>query len=64
MLHSREGEKPYSGELHRSLHWTFDATDGRVLAISMEQETDVLSTMPQGELTVHQRTELELAPAV
>ncbi len=64
MLHSREGEKPYSGELQRSLHWTFDATGGRVLSMSMEQETDVLSTMPQGELTVHQRTELELAPAV
>ena len=64
MLNSREGEKPYSGELQRSLRWTFDATGGRVLSMSMEQETDVLTTMPQGEMTVHQRTELELAPAV
>jgi hypothetical protein len=63
MLQSREGERPYSGELKRSLHWTFDATGGRMLSMSMEQETDGLSTLPAGELAVRQRTEVELAPA-
>jgi len=63
MLQSRDGDRAYSGELKRSLHWTFDATGGRVLSMSMEQETDGLSTLPQGEFVVRQRTEVELAPA-
>ena len=63
MLQSSEGERPYSGELKRSLRWTFDATGGRVLSMSMEQETDGLTTLPQGEFGVRQRTELQLAPA-
>ena len=63
ILQSREGEPSYSGELRRSLHWTFDATSGRLLSMSMVQETDGLSTLPQGELPVRQKTQVELAPA-
>ena len=62
-LRSGEGERDYSGELKRSLHWTFDATMGRLLSISMEQVTEGLGAMPQGELPIHQRTVLELSPA-
>ncbi len=63
MLQSSAGETAYSGNLKRSLHWTFDATGGRILSISMEQDTDGVTTLPQGEMVLRQRTELELAPA-
>jgi hypothetical protein len=58
-----EGGRAYSGELKRSLRWTFDAVDGRLLSLSMEQETDGVGDLPQGEIPLRQRTRVELAPA-
>jgi hypothetical protein len=63
VLESAEGERSYTGQLKRSLRWTFDATAGRVVSISMEQETDGQTNLPQGDLPVHQKTRVELTPA-
>jgi len=63
MIRSSEGTVAYSGSLKRTLHWTFDATGGRVLSIFMEQDTDGTTTLPQGEMVLRQRTELTLVPA-
>ena len=56
-----EGKK-VSGDLKRTLHWTFDVTDGRILSLSMTQETEGNSVVPQGEIVIRQITTLELAP--
>ena len=61
-LHSADGENRSSGKLERSLHWTFDATAGRLLSLSMEQDTDGPSTVPQGEMRIRQRTVVEWTP--
>jgi hypothetical protein len=58
-----EGERAYSGALKRTLLWTFDATEGRLLSMSLEQEADGVSDLPQGEFSIHQLTQVELAPA-
>jgi hypothetical protein len=63
VLKSAEGERAYSGELKRTLRWTFDATAGRVVSILMEQETDGQTNLPQGDLPVRQKTRVELVPA-
>ncbi len=55
-----EGGKECSGDLKRTLHWTFDATAGRLLSLSMEQETEGTTTVPQGHLPIHQVTRVEL----
>jgi len=47
------------GELKRTSHWRFDVTGGRVLSISMEQETFGVNTMPQGNMDVRQITKVE-----
>ena len=44
------------------LQWTFDATDGRLLSLSMEQETEGRSIVPQGEIHIRQLTRVELTP--
>ncbi len=51
-----------SGTLKRSVHWTFDATAGRLLSASIEQETEGVSLLPQGEVRHRQRTRIELGP--
>jgi len=58
-----EGGRAYSGDLKRTMRWTFDATDGRLLALSMEQETEGDSEVPQGKIPLYQLTRVELAPA-
>jgi hypothetical protein len=55
-----EGGKECSGDLKRTLRWTFDATEGRLLSLSMEQETEGTTTVPQGHLPIHQVTRVEL----
>ena len=62
-LESAAGDPAYSGELERTAQWTFDATQGRLLSMSIEQETDGTGTLPQGELPIHQVTRFELTPA-
>ena len=51
----------YSGDgaLSRTSKWRFDATDGRLLSLDMEQKTSGTNTLPQGEVEVEQRTEIE-----
>jgi len=57
-----EGERTYSGDLKRTMRWSFDATGGRLLSLSMEQETSGVCEMPRGETRVRQVTRVELAP--
>ncbi len=54
--------KQVSGDLERTLRWTFDATDGRLLSLSMTQQTEGNSVVPQGEIVIRQITTVELAP--
>lgn len=51
----------YSGDgaLSRTSKWRFDATDGRLLSLDMEQTTSGINTLPQGVVEVEQRTEIE-----
>lgn len=51
----------YSGDgtLNRTSKWRFDATDGRLLSLDMEQTTSGINTLPQGEVEVGQHTEIE-----
>ncbi len=57
-----EGGRVYSGDgtLNRTTNWRFDATDGRLLSVSMEQETSGINTLPQGEVDIRQLTIVEL----
>jgi hypothetical protein len=57
-----EGERVYSGNMKRRLVWTFDATAGRLLSLSMDQETDGVCELPQGETQIRQLTRIELTP--
>ena len=51
----------YSGDgtLNRTSNWRFDVSDGRLLSVSMEQETSGINSLPQGELEVQQLTKVE-----
>ena len=51
----------YSGDgaLNRTSNWRFDASDGRLLSVSMEQKTSGINTLPQGEVEVQQLTKVE-----
>jgi hypothetical protein len=47
------------GELTRTSSWRFDATDGHLLSVSMEQRTSGVNTLPQGDIDVRQRTKVK-----
>ena len=49
------------GELNRTSNWRFDASDGRLLSVSMEQKTSGINTLPQGEVEVQQHTKVEFS---
>jgi hypothetical protein len=51
----------YSGDgvLSRTSHWRFDATDGKLLSVSMQQSTTGRNTLPQGTMEVKQLTSVE-----
>ena len=53
----------YSGDgaLNRTSNWRFDASDGRLLSVSMKQETSGFNSFPQGKIEVRQRTKVEFA---
>ncbi len=51
------------GELSRTSNWRFDASDGRLLSVSMQQETSGINTLPQGAVGVRQLTKVEFAAA-
>jgi len=53
--------RSYTGDLERTLHWTFDATEGRLLSLSMDQQTEGVSALGQTDTPIRQRTRLELA---
>ena len=55
----------YSGEgtLERSSHWRFDATDGRLLSLTMTQTTSGTNSMPNGNVDVRQKTDVEFSLA-
>ena len=62
-LEAPEDAKEFTSDLKRTLHWTFDATDGRLLSLSMDQTADGTCIVPQmGEIKFHQLTQVELAP--
>ena len=54
------GGSGYRGTLRRTGTWSFDATAGRLLSLSMSQESDGTSPLPQGDVEVHQITHFEL----
>ncbi len=56
-----EGGIDYSGDgdLKRTSNWRFDATDGKLLSVSMEQHTSGMNTLPQGTMEVKQVTKVE-----
>jgi len=58
-----EGGIDYSGDgaLSRTSHWRFDATDGKLLSVSMEQNTSGRNTLPQGTMEVEQLTKVEFS---
>jgi hypothetical protein len=47
------------GELKRTAQWRFDATEGRLLSVSMEQESTGINTMPQCDIDVRQITKVQ-----
>ncbi len=49
------------GELKRNYQWRFDATDGRLLSLSLEQESNGFSALPQGNVQIRQLTTIELS---
>ncbi len=55
-------ERAFTGDLKRTLRWTFDVTDGRLLTMSMEQEAKGSCPLPQGEVDYVQKTRVELVP--
>ena len=61
LLGNGEAGIEYSGdgELSRSSKWKFDASDGRLLSLSMRQNTSGINSLPQGEISVNQFTGIE-----
>ena len=57
-----EGQRTYRGELKRKLRWTFDATAGRVTALTLEQDSDGVSDLMDKDSKIHQHTKIVLAP--
>jgi hypothetical protein len=55
-----DDERPGSADLERTLSWTFDATDGRLLSLSSDQTTEGRADLGRGEIPVYQRTRVEL----
>jgi hypothetical protein len=56
------GTKGYlgMGTLKRRLDWIFDADTGRLLSLSLEQESNGANRLPQGRVEVRQQTIIEL----
>jgi len=51
----------YRGTLRRSSEWTFDASSGRLLSLTIEQKTEGVSPMARGDVQVSQSTRIELS---
>lgn len=59
-LVAAEGGRGYEGELTRTLRWRFEATGGRLLDLTLEQETRGEVDLPRGRAEVRQSTRLDL----
>ena len=61
-LRSAAGHKGFTGEgtLQRRIDWTFDAYEGKLLSLSLQQETKGANQLPQGQVIVRQVTRIEL----
>jgi hypothetical protein len=55
-------EPGFTGTIERTFSWTFDATSGRLVSLSMTQESNGTSPIQQGDVRVHQVTAVELGP--
>ena len=51
---------PFS--LSRELEWQFDATNGRLVSLSMTEQAEAVSKLPQGNIPVRQVTRVQLSP--
>ena len=63
VLSAVDGSEQYSGEgaFKRNYNWRFDATDGRLLSLSLDQESNGFSALPQGNVQIRQLTTIELS---
>jgi hypothetical protein len=52
----------FTGTIERSFNWTFDATSGRLVSLSMTQESTGISPVQQGDVRVNQVTTVKLGP--
>jgi len=50
-------------QLTQKAHWVFDATHGRLISMSMEQQAHGTSSLPQGMVPVEQVTKIEFSLA-
>jgi hypothetical protein len=48
------------GNIERRMQWTFDATTGQLLSLSLEQEGTGINQLPQGQVQVRQVVRVEL----
>ena len=56
-------EKPgFTGTIERTFTWTFDVTSGRLVSLTMTQESNGISPIQQGDVQVNQITTVELGP--
>ncbi len=51
-------EYSFDGDLQQTRDWKFDATGGRLLALSMQQNTKGINAFPQAKLQLQQLTEV------
>jgi hypothetical protein len=61
-LAALNGSDQYSGDgqLSRTTQWQFDATDGRLISFTGQQESNGFSALPQGNVQVRQLSKISL----
>jgi len=52
------------GKLARSMDWTFDADNGQLLSLSIEQEASGTNQLPQGEIPIRQIVRIDLQTGI
>jgi hypothetical protein len=56
------GERAYEGSIQRTLRWNLDATEGRLMQLTLEQEGEGSAELPQGLLSIRQQLVVQIAP--
>ena len=51
------------GTLERHIEWSFNTNTGQLVSLSMEQESQGLNKLPQGQVDVRQVTRVKLSGA-